>query len=118
MVVDRRKNTPNIPSTPIGVVRIVSRIPWAVDVHDQCFLMTLARIELDLHVRHGGVYRYRADTYFGGGEWLLLTCWLAWTYIELGRTDEANALLEWVEAQASPNGDLPEQVLQVQRKLH
>jgi GH15 family glucan-1,4-alpha-glucosidase len=86
-------------------------IPYRlVEPQDPRFLKTLAKIERDLHVADGGVYRYRADTYFGGGEWLLLTCWLAWAYIELGRKDEARSLLDWVEAQASPNGDLPEQV--------
>jgi GH15 family glucan-1,4-alpha-glucosidase len=86
-------------------------IPFGlVEVTDPIFQKTLAKIERDLHVPNGGVYRYRADTYFGGGEWLLLTCWLAWAYLELGRNEEAHKLLEWVEAQASPNGDLPEQV--------
>ena len=28
----------------------------------------------------------------------------------MGRTEEAHRQLEWIEAQAEPNGDLPEQV--------
>jgi GH15 family glucan-1,4-alpha-glucosidase len=100
----------------LGNENVDSSLLWTaipfriVEASDPIFLKTLAKIERDLHVPDGGVYRYRADTYFGGGEWLLLSCWLAWAYLELGRKDEARTLLEWVEAQASANGDLPEQV--------
>ncbi len=76
---------------------------------DPRFMRTLQKIERDIHYPYGGVYRYGADTYFGGGEWLLLTCWLAWIYVELGRIDEARALIVWVEKQATPTGDMPEQ---------
>lgn len=81
-----------------------------VEPTDPRFLLTLAKIERDIHRPDGGVYRFAADTYFGGGEWPLLTCWLAWTYLELGRHDEAAALLAWVAAKATPEGELPEQV--------
>lgn len=83
-----------------------------VDVDDPRFLKTVAKIEHDIHRDGGGVYRYRADTYYGGGEWLLLTAWLAWAHLELGAADRARTLIAWVEAQAQPNGDLPEQVSQ------
>jgi GH15 family glucan-1,4-alpha-glucosidase len=81
-----------------------------VDVHDQRFLATLEKIERDIYRPGGGVYRYHADTYYGGGEWLLLTLWLAWTYLELGRHQEAANLVAWVESQASSSGEMPEQV--------
>jgi GH15 family glucan-1,4-alpha-glucosidase len=86
-------------------------VPYGVvEVTDSRFVATLAKIERDIVAPDGGVYRYRADTYFGGGEWLLLTAWLGWTYARLGRLDEAQTCLQWVEAQAAPNGDMPEQV--------
>jgi GH15 family glucan-1,4-alpha-glucosidase len=52
----------------------------------------------------GGVHRHLEDTYYGGGEWLLLTSFL-------GLADEARAqdCLEWVAAHATPEGHLPEQ---------
>jgi GH15 family glucan-1,4-alpha-glucosidase len=81
-----------------------------VEVDDPRFVATLAKIERDLHVPKGGVYRYRADTYFGGGEWLLLTAWLGWAYIERGQPERAVPLRSWVEAQADAEGHLPEQV--------
>jgi GH15 family glucan-1,4-alpha-glucosidase len=83
-----------------------------VDAHDPHFLKTLEKIESDLHYSAGGVYRYKADTYYGGGEWLLLACWLAWAYIRLDRVAEARRLLEWVEHQTGANGEMPEQVSQ------
>ena len=74
---------------------------------------TLARVERELVSVAGGVYRYRADTYYGGGEWLLLTAALGRTYLrrgEPGDRDRAAAALAWIEAQAAPDGTLPEQV--------
>jgi GH15 family glucan-1,4-alpha-glucosidase len=81
-----------------------------VSLDDPRFQATLAKIERDILRPGGGVYRYRADTYYGGGEWILLTAWLAWVYIELNRLDEARGLMDWIRAQAKPNGELPEQV--------
>lgn len=81
-----------------------------VDIDDPRFLATVAKIERDLLRPGGGVYRYAADTYFGAGEWVLLSAWLAWTYIELGRTADARRLMAWIEAQATAQGELPEQV--------
>ncbi len=83
-----------------------------VDVDDPRFLKTLAKIERDIHHSEGGVYRYCADTYFGGGEWLLLTSWLAWTYLQLNRAEEAQKLIAWVEQQATSSGEMPEQTHQ------
>jgi len=71
---------------------------------------TLAAIERDLHRPRGGVYRYLADTYYGGGEWVLLAAWLGWCYAEAGDVARAAELRRWVEAQADAQGHLPEQV--------
>jgi GH15 family glucan-1,4-alpha-glucosidase len=71
---------------------------------------TVDQIEANLHRPQGGVYRYRADTYYGGGEWLLLAAWLGWYYAEVSEFSRAQSLLQWVEAQADARGDLPEQV--------
>jgi GH15 family glucan-1,4-alpha-glucosidase len=77
---------------------------------DPLFQGTVARIEADLHRPQGGVYRYLGDTYYGGGEWLLLAAWLGWYHAERGDRARAADLLDWVEAQADPDGNLPEQV--------
>ena len=51
----------------------------------------------------GGVHRHLEDTYYGGGEWLLLTAFLG-----LAEPDLAEACLAWIEAHELPEG-LPEQ---------
>ena len=87
-------------AVPYGLVR----------VDDPLFQATVAAIERDIRYPGGGVYRYRADVYFGGGEWLLLTAWLGWVYVLQGRRAEAESILNWIENQADAQGFLPEQV--------
>ncbi len=70
---------------------------------------TLRRIEADLVVDRG-VHRHLEDIYFGGGQWLLLAAFLGWHYLDLGRTDDAWAELDWIASHATPDGELPEQV--------
>jgi GH15 family glucan-1,4-alpha-glucosidase len=83
----------------------------AVPLDDPRLEATVAAVRRDLHRPGGGVYRYPGDTYYGGGEWTLLTCSLAWHELSRGNAEAAQPLREWVRAQARPNGDLPEQIL-------
>lgn len=86
-------------------------VPYrVVTVDDPRFTATLNKIERDIHRPQGGVYRYAKDTYFGAGEWILLTAWLGWVYTELGQPETARELYRWIEQQAQPDGELPEQV--------
>ena len=71
---------------------------------------TVRRIKREIYRPGGGVYRYLGDTYYGGGEWTLLACSLAWHELRSGDDGDVDAIREWVRAQAAPNGDLPEQV--------
>ena len=72
--------------------------------------LVLATVEaLEAELAHGGVHRHGEDTYYGGGEWLLLAALLGWYYAAAGREKDAWAQLAWVADQAEPNGDLPEQ---------
>jgi GH15 family glucan-1,4-alpha-glucosidase len=70
---------------------------------------TTDRIETEL-VHHGGVHRYAGDTFYGGGEWLLLAGLLGWHLARSSRTNDAHAQLDWIADHATPAGDLPEQV--------
>ncbi|GAA0914443.1 glycoside hydrolase family 15 protein [Nonomuraea longicatena] len=70
---------------------------------------TVAAVEERL-ARSGGVYRYLDDTFYGGGRWVLLAGFLGWSHARAGRLPEARRHLSWMEAQATPDGDLPEQV--------
>lgn len=75
---------------------------------DPVMIQTVDAIERELLSAHG-VHRYAADTYYGGGQWLLLSAWLGWYYARTGRREEAHAILHWVESKRLPAG-LPEQV--------
>jgi GH15 family glucan-1,4-alpha-glucosidase len=87
-------------STPYGLFR----------PDDPIMTNTVRLIENMLRVDGGGVHRYAEDTYYGGGEWILLAAWLGWYYSELGMYPKARKILTWVENQADEVGDLPEQV--------
>jgi GH15 family glucan-1,4-alpha-glucosidase len=86
-------------------------VPFGVfGIDDPRLQATIAQVVSDLHCPGGGVYRYLGDTYYGGGEWILLACSLAWHRVRTGDIGAARGLRDWVRAQARPNGDLPEQV--------
>lgn len=71
---------------------------------------TVNRLENELLVPGGGIHRYVEDNYYGGGEWILLTAYLALHYIERGEIERAQNLRRWIERTANANLDLPEQV--------
>ncbi len=83
-----------------------------VALDDPRMFATVARIESDLY-HAGGVQRYAKDTYFGGGEWVLLGAWLGWYDALTGRRQQAQEIRAWIEGAANANGELPEQVPQV-----
>lgn len=71
---------------------------------------TLDAISADLDV-DGGVYRFRADVFYGGGRWLLLSCLLGWNRAAHGDHNAALRHLRWAAAQADDTtGEMPEQV--------
>jgi GH15 family glucan-1,4-alpha-glucosidase len=67
------------------------------------------RVENELVSDEVGVHRNLEDTYYGGGQWLLLTAMLGLAYIDEGRADDARRCLTWIERHAEPDGSLPEQ---------
>ena len=79
-------------------------------VDDPRMLATVEKIERNLRRDRAGVHRYAADSYYGGGEWVLLTAWLGWYYAERGESARARDCLAWVVAQADAQDQLPEQV--------
>lgn len=56
-----------------------------------------------------GVHRYETDTYYGGGQWPVLGCLLAWHHARAGAPDRAARLLHWAAGTAH-DLLLPEQV--------
>jgi GH15 family glucan-1,4-alpha-glucosidase len=86
-------------------------VPFGVlPVDDPRIVATVEAIRRELTGPGGGVYRYRGDTYYGGGQWLLLTSSLAW-HDALAGDGAAHAEAQaWVRRQARADGDLTEQV--------
>ena len=86
-------------------------IPFGVlPPDDPRIVATVESVRRELTGPEGGMYRYRGDTYYGGGEWLLLTSSLAWHDAITGNRDGWSRAQAWVRAQSRANGDLPEQV--------
>ncbi|WP_054971874.1 glycoside hydrolase family 15 protein [Paenibacillus sp. A3] len=71
---------------------------------------TIEAIKTELRSETGGVRRYASDTYYGGGEWLLLAAWYGLVQLGRGHREEAVRSLEWIAAQADELGRFPEQV--------
>jgi len=80
------------------------------ELNDSRFLKTVKAIEENL-VINGGVRRYPGDTYYGGGEWIILSAWLGLYYCETGQSDNANEMLKWIESTADDKKELAEQNL-------
>jgi GH15 family glucan-1,4-alpha-glucosidase len=75
---------------------------------EHAFVETVRRIaaELDLD---GGIRRYPADTYYGGGAWPVLTASLGWYYAVTGDLGAAKRRRDWVAARTDDQGRLAEQ---------
>lgn len=58
----------------------------------------------------GGVHRFLGDTFFGGGQWPLLSCFLGLAHLDAGDRAAAERLFDWAASTATPELDLPEQV--------
>lgn len=85
-------------------------VPFAlVEPGDPLAAATLDAVARDLDVA-GGVHRFAADVFYGGGQWPLLSCLLGWNLAATGDVEGARRHLAWAVSQADAAGDLPEQV--------
>lgn len=75
---------------------------------DPIMRKTVKRIQSELY-KAGGIHRYRADTYYGGGIWILLTAWLGIWLVGDGKPKEAKEILDWILSKADTEGQLAEQ---------
>lgn len=73
-------------------------------------LVTTTVAEVEARLADGGVHRYEADTFYGGGQWPILASLLAIHHTRAGAPDRAAALLDWVVSTADADLLLPEQV--------
>jgi isomaltose glucohydrolase len=77
---------------------------------DPLVVRTVDLVELRLTTPGGGVHRYEADTFYGGGQWPVLAALLAWHHVRAGDRGRAAELLDWVVSVADEQLQLPEQV--------
>ncbi|MFC0678369.1 glycoside hydrolase family 15 protein [Lysobacter korlensis] len=80
-----------------------------LDVTSAAATGTLTAVETELTV-DGGVHRYAADVYYGGGQWPLLSCFLGLAHLARGDEARATELLRWAAGTATRSGTMPEQV--------
>lgn len=84
---------------PLGVIEATSPLALA----------SIHAVESALSV-DGGVHRYLADTFYGGGQWPLLSCMLGLAHAAAGHREQALELLTWAAGTVTAEGWLPEQV--------
>jgi GH15 family glucan-1,4-alpha-glucosidase len=70
---------------------------------------TLAELERQLVV-DGGTHRFTTDTYYGGGQWPLLSCFMGLAQLASGDAVRARELLDWAAGTVRESGTMPEQV--------
>jgi GH15 family glucan-1,4-alpha-glucosidase len=70
---------------------------------------TIDAVDAALNV-DGGVHRYLDDTFYGGGQWPLLSCMLGLGLEARGDRDRALGQLRWAARTVVADGELPEQV--------
>ncbi|HET6626221.1 MAG TPA: glycoside hydrolase family 15 protein [Nocardioidaceae bacterium] len=72
-------------------------------------LVTETVRQIERRLVDGGVHRYEADTFYGGGQWPVLACLLAWHHVRAGDPQRAAQLVDWVVSVADDDLLLPEQ---------
>ncbi len=97
--------SPEVDASLLAVIAPLRVVPAS----DPVAASTIAAVEAELTVDHG-VHRYRADTFFGGGQWPLLSCFLGLGYAASGDPARAFEQLDWAARTASEGGAMPEQV--------
>jgi len=97
-------------STDVDASLLAMISPLAViPVAEELARNTVATVEREL-AQDGGVHRYARDTFFGGGQWPLLTCFLGLADVAAGSRELAMSRLRWAASTADGSEQLPEQV--------
>ncbi len=73
-------------------------------------LVSVTMHEVERRLVDGGVHRYEADTFYGGGQWPVLAALLAIHHTGLGDHERAAGFLDWIVSTADDDLLLPEQV--------
>lgn len=101
--------TKSLGSTAVDASLLACMVPFGAVRHDDPVALKTVRL-IEEQLAPAGVHRYLTDTYYGGGQWPLLTALLGWQYARAGDTARARDLLDWIAEQADEELNLPEQV--------
>jgi GH15 family glucan-1,4-alpha-glucosidase len=82
----------------------------AYNFDDPLVIRTIEQIKKDLQSKNGGVKRYLGDTYYGGGDWILLEALVSFHETKLGNKEAFLKSVEWIRSTANENFMLPEQI--------
>ena len=86
-------------------------VPYNIhEVDQENISKTLQKIEEDIYFPNGGVYRYLEDTFYGGGEWVLLSPWIGWYWCKTNQYEKAIQVKRFIQSTANDKGELPEQI--------
>jgi GH15 family glucan-1,4-alpha-glucosidase len=100
-----------IGSTAVDASLLWACVPFDLLPADHPVMERTARIiEADLADLDGGVHRYAEDSYYGGGQWILLAALLGEYLVVRGDRAGAERIATWIEGHADTSGELPEQV--------
>ncbi len=94
-----------VDASTLAIIAPLGFIDPAGEVAARTIVAVRSQLEVD-----GGMHRFLADEFFGGGRWPLLTCFLGLCLARRGDLDGARAALAWASSTALASGDLPEQV--------
>lgn len=97
-------------SKEIDASLIMCSIPFNVFYSNE-FIMkkTISEIVNELRITKG-LRRYKNDSFYGGGEWIILACLIGLYYLDIGKIKYAEEILVWIENQKDENNYLPEQI--------
>jgi len=80
-----------------------------INPDSEVFDATLTRVKETL-MHEFGLHRYDSDSFYGGGLWPLLSCYLGLAELRNDNVEIAEQILLWVHSLADKAGHLPEQV--------
>ncbi len=96
------------PAVDASTLAIIAPLGF-IDPTSELAARTIDAVRDQLEV-NGGMHRFTEDTFFGGGRWPLLTCFLGLCLLEQNDVLGARRALDWAATTALADGQLPEQV--------
>lgn len=100
-----------------GDSRVDASLAWAALPHntyaidDPILLKTIEVVTKTLRTPGGGIKRYIGDTYYGGGDWIILEALIACNRAALGDHEFWIQSCNWIRSNADESGMLSEQIL-------